>query len=192
MEHACIQTIREEHSSIASVLSAILAMIKRGPRDDADGFFDALRAMLFYLDEFPARLHHPKESAYLFKPLLDKEGEAADLVAKLEIDHGREEAAIRELQHLLTAWEYLGTDRRMAFEHAAERYVRFYLEHMRLEETVVIPQARKLLNAEEWTLLDAQFAANVDPLASNRPRDPSFDKLFTRIVMTAPAPIGLG
>jgi hemerythrin-like domain-containing protein len=34
--------------------------------DDRDQFFDVLRAMLFYVDEFPERLHHPKESALLY------------------------------------------------------------------------------------------------------------------------------
>jgi hypothetical protein len=36
------------------------------------------------------------------------------------------------------------------------------------------------------------FATNSDPLTGIYPRDPSYDRLFTRIVMQAPAPVGLG
>ena len=36
------------------------------------------------------------------------------------------------------------------------------------------------------------FAANRDPLVGHGSRDPSYDRLFTRIVVRAPAPIGLG
>ncbi|NBX20402.1 MAG: hemerythrin domain-containing protein, partial [Betaproteobacteria bacterium] len=34
--------------------------------------------------------------------------------------------------------------------------------------------------------------ANRDPLATKGQRDPVYDRLFTRIVMRAPAPIGVG
>jgi hypothetical protein len=36
------------------------------------------------------------------------------------------------------------------------------------------------------------FAANIDPLAQQNLQDPNFDLLFSRIVMQAPTPIGLG
>jgi hypothetical protein len=70
--------------------------------------------------------------------------------------------------------------------------VKFYLDHMQLEETQILPQAEKSLSAQDWTELDAAFASNRDPLTGKYPRDPLYDRLFTRIVMTAPEPIGLG
>ena len=94
--------------------------------------------------------------------------------------------------HLLMAWEYLGDTRREAFEAAATHYIDFYLEHMRLEETVVMPEAEKNLTEADWHALNAAFATNHDPLNDKLPRDPQFDRLFTRIVMLAPAPVGLG
>ena len=32
----------------------------RGRATQPERFFDVLRAMLFYIDEFPERLHHPE------------------------------------------------------------------------------------------------------------------------------------
>jgi hypothetical protein len=48
------------------------------------------------------------------------------------------------------------------------------------------------LTAEDWKDIDAGFAQNKDPLSEHMPRDPIYDRLFTKIVMRAPAPIGLG
>ena len=41
------------------MLRSMLMMVERGPGDNPEKFFDVLRAMLFYIDEFPERLHHP-------------------------------------------------------------------------------------------------------------------------------------
>ena len=111
---------------------------------------------------------------------------------RLDRDHARGEAAVRELQHLLLAWELLGDSRREAFEQAVACYLDFYLEHMKLEETVILPEAEKVLSAQDWQALDEAFATNCDPLTGKYPRDPVYDRLFTRIVMRAPAPIGVG
>ncbi len=118
--------------------------------------------------------------------------ETLELIARLDKDHANGESAVRELQHLLLAWELLGDSRRAVFDAAAKRYLTFYLEHMRLEETVILPAALKVLNDADWKELDAAFATNCDPLTGKYPRDPAYDRLFTRIVTRAPAPIGLG
>ena len=63
---------------------------------------------------------------------------------------------------------------------------------MRLEEAIILPEAEKSLDAGDWYALDTAFATNCDPLTGKYPRDPLYDRLFSRIVMTAPEPIGLG
>jgi hemerythrin-like domain-containing protein len=114
------------------------------------------------------------------------------MIAQLDKEHARGESAVRELQYLLLAWELMGDSRRTAFDTAAKAYRAFYLEHMRLEETVVLPAAQKVLSAADWVELDAAFGTNCDPLTGKYPRDPAYDRLFSRIVSQAPAPIGLG
>ncbi len=188
----CIQIIREEHSTLAAMLRSLGMLVERGPANDPNTFFDVLGAMLFYVDEFPERLHHPKESELLFPRVARLVPEAKELIARLDKDHESGESAVRELSHLLQAWELIGDTRRSAFEVAAKRYLDFYLEHMRLEETVIIPAALKVLSEADWKELDAAFAANCDPMTGSTPRDPVYDRLFTRIVTRAPAPIGLG
>lgn len=192
MTHTSLKTIRDEHAALAAVLRSLDMMVQRGPGDAPEVFFDVMRAMLFYIDEFPERLHHPKESNLLFPRVVRLAPETMDTVVRLEKDHTAGESSVRELQHLLLGWELMGEVRQKAFEDAARRYVSFYLEHMRVEEEVILPVAEKLFNAADWKALDEAFAANRDPLVGNGPRDPSYDRLFTRIVVRAPAPIGLG
>jgi hemerythrin-like domain-containing protein len=90
------------------------------------------------------------------------------------------------------AWELLGESRRKAFEDPCTRYLNAYLDHMKLEEQVILPEAEKCLSPADWLELDAAFAQNSDPLNGKYARDPVYDKLYSRIVSTAPAPIGLG
>ncbi len=192
MAHASLRIIHDEHAALSAMLQSLRMMVQRGPGDGPEQFFDVLRAMLFYIDEFPERLHHTKETQLLFPPVRARAPHLHETLDRLDRDHARGEAAVRELQHLLLAWELLGDPRRAAFEQALALYLDFYLEHMRLEETVILPEAEKVLGAQDWEALDAAFAANGDPLTGKYPRDPVYDRLFTRIVMRAPAPIGIG
>lgn len=192
MLHPSIQIIRDEHAVLAALLRSLEMMLERGAGKEPENYFDAMRSMLFYIDEFPERQHHPKESELLFPRVAHRVPETLELIARLDQEHANGEAAVRELQHLLLAWQLLGESRRAAFAAAAKRYLAFYLEHMRLEETVILPAALKVFNAADWEELDAAFATNCDPLSGKYPRDPVYDQLFTRIVTKAPAPIGLG
>lgn len=192
MPRSSLQTIKDEHAALAAMLQSLLLMLDRGPGDEPERFFDVLRAMLFYIDEFPERLHHPKESDLLFPRVVRLAPQTLEAITQLEKDHARSEAAVRELQHLLLAWELLGESRHAAFDTAVRRYVAAYLTHMKLEETAILPMAQAVLSDADWAELDAAFANNCDPLTGQHPRDPAFDRLFTRIVMRAPAPIGVG
>ncbi len=192
MAHASLRIIHDEHAALSAMLQSLRMMIRRGPGDGPEQFFDVLRAMLFYIDEFPERLHHTKETELLFPPVRARAPHLKDALDRLDRDHARGETAVRELQHLLLAWELLGDSRREPFELAVARYLDFYLEHMKLEETVILPEAEKVLSAQDWQALDEAFATNCDPLTGKYPRDPVYDRLFTRIVMRAPAPIGVG
>jgi hemerythrin-like domain-containing protein len=189
--HPADRIILDQHASIAAVMRSMLMVIERGPGDEAERFFDVLRAMLFYIDEFPERLHHPKESDLLFPKIARAAPELMPVIEQLEADHMQGEGKVRSLQHLLMAWELLGDSRREAFVLAAGQYVRFYLDHMRTEETQLLPAARRLLTPAEWAELDSAFRSDPDPLA-HESREPAYDRLFTRIVLTAPAPIGAG
>ncbi|MBL8348797.1 MAG: hemerythrin domain-containing protein [Burkholderiaceae bacterium] len=192
MRHPALDVIHDEHQALAAMLRSMSLLVAQAHREGHAPDFGVLRAMLFYVDEFPERLHHPKESELLFPRVRERCPELAATLDRLDTDHGRGEAAIRQLEHTLLAYEVLGESRRQAFVDAMDRYIDSYLSHMAVEETEVLPAARNHLTEADWATLDAAFADNRDPLTGRHEADETFRPLFSKILMTAPAPIGLG
>ena len=191
MTHATIRIIREEHAALSAMLRSILLLLAQHRRQGTLPDFAALRAMLFYVDEFPEKRHHRKETELLFPKLRARTPLSRDMLDHLDGDHASGERSIRDLEHALLGFEMIGEPRRQAFEEATERYVSFYLAHMAMEEQQILPLAEQVLTADDWADLDEAFSANRDPLTGHEP-EADYRALFTRIVNMVPAPIGLG
>ena len=196
MTHPTLAIIRHEHGALSAMLRSISLLLSEHRRRGSVPDFGVLRAMLFYVDEFPEKLHHAKESQLLFPKLRLRSVEATEVLDRLDRDHAGGEHAIRELEHELLGFEMMGETsqgqaRRERFEQAMTKYVSFYLEHMRIEETQVLPLAERVLTPEDWLELDAAFLKNRDALAGYE-ADEVYRPLFKRILMALPAPLGLG
>lgn len=186
-----LQVLRSEHEALAAMLRSFLMLVSRDAVPGGKPDFTLLRAMLFYIDEFPERLHHPKESEWLFPRLRLRGAQLEAVLGRLDAEHDHGTRRVRELEHALTAYEMLGEVRRQAFAGAAGRYVEGYLAHMAVEERQVFPVAEAVLTEADWRELDVLFETNRDPLAGHL-ATAEYERLFSRIVHTAPAPIGLG
>lgn len=191
MSTSALAVIRQEHAALAAMLRSLPLLLDQARRRGVLPDFGLLRAMLFYIDEFPERLHHHKEDQLLFPLLRVRCPALAATLDQLGRDHEHGERAIRDLEHALLAFEVLGEPRRAVFEQAARGYVEFYLRHMAVEESEVLPAAQMALDADDWARIDAAFAANRDPLTGH-PATDEYAPLFSRIVNRAPAPVGLG
>jgi hemerythrin-like domain-containing protein len=178
--YSTIDILSAEHVALSTLLRAAMSIVvdSRERRQPPD--FDILRAMLFYVAEFPERHHHRKESMLLFPRLRARTLLARSLLDRLDEDHLRGEARIRELEHALTAFQVLGESRREAFESALRQYVEFHQIHMGLEEKNVFPLARQVLQERDWEELDAEFEADRDPLTGAQPQD-EYAALFVRL-----------
>jgi len=183
MGHKCIDIIRQEHAALAAMLQSIVLLLRHAHDKATTPDFAALRAMLFYVDEFPEKRHHRKESNLLFPKLRARTPQHRDLLDHLELDHSRGEARIRELEHALIAFEVMGDTRRQEFEAAVERYIDFYRSHMAMEEREILPLAEKVLTPEDWRDLDEAFLENRDGLAGAQP-EADYAALFAHIVNT--------
>lgn len=186
-----LKVIRDEHGALAAMLRSIPLLLAEQRRHKTLPDFAAMRAMLFYVDEFPERLHHPKESELLFPKLRARAPEIRGVLDKLDEDHRRGEHAIRELEHALLAYEMMGEPRREAFEEKAVRYVKAYLQHMETEEREILPLCLQMLSEADWAELDEAFAANQDPLSGHPPSE-AYVALFQKVLAALPAPLGLG
>jgi hemerythrin-like domain-containing protein len=191
MTHAAIKIIREEHAALSAMLRSILLHLALHRKGSTLPDFAALRAMIFYVDEFPEKRHHRKESELLFPKLRARTPLSRSLLDHLDEEHAAGGRHIRDLEHALLGFEMLGEPRREAFEKAATHYVEFYLSHMRMEEREILPLAEKVLTDDDWAQLDEAFLANQDPMAGHA-SEPDYAALFSRIVSLVPAPVGLG
>ncbi|MDM0073692.1 hemerythrin domain-containing protein [Variovorax sp. J2P1-59] len=186
MTHPSLTIIRHEHRALSAMLRAITLLLSEHRRRGTLPDFDALQAMLFYVDEFPERLHHPKESRLLFPKLRGRNAQTDALLDRLDRDHLRGEQTIRELEHALIGFRMMSeTGQRQArqarFENLMKQYVDFYLDHMRVEEAEILPLAESVLKDDEWAELDAAFLMNRDPLAGYE-ADEAYRPLFKKIL----------
>ena len=186
-----INVIRDEHRSIAAILHGMQYLCneirEHGRKIDMRVFW----SMLYYLDTFSERMHHPKEDKFLFSVLKQRTREAADIIEDLEREHASGESALKGLEQALARFQEGGMKEFPAFADGVERFAKGYWEHMRKEEESVLPLAQKVLGEADWASINLEFASNRDPLASER-ESQDFQKLFSKIVSLAPSPIGVG
>ena len=188
---SAINVIHDEHRSLAAVLHGMLYLVRaiRDGRAVAD--FQLFGAMVYYIDAFPERFHHPKEESYLFRLLRLRHPAAAAVLDRLHTEHREGELRIRELEIALRRYEHGGEPHFEAFSAAVEDYAAFHWRHMRAEEDEVLPLARAHLSPADWDEIDDAFAGNSDPLLGSAAGD-EYEALFRRIAHLAPPPIGFG
>lgn len=186
-----IRIIREEHRALAAVLHGMLHLMGEiGARGKAPDF-RLLEAMVYYIDTFPERFHHPKEDRYLFRILRLRHPGAAPLLDRLETEHRAGAEKIRALEQALARYHAGGAAEFSNFRAAVETYAAFHWDHMRAEEEELLPMAEKYLTPTDWQEIDTAFLGHTDPLLG-ADVGAKYDALFTRIVNLAPPPIGVG
>jgi len=185
-----ISILKSEHRSISAVLHGLKELARMAQDATVRPRFQVLRSMLRYIDEYPERLHHPKEDKHLFARVAARAPEARLLVEELQAEHQEGARLIRELERALLFFEEGWPAGAREFAHAVDTYAEFHWKHMRKEEQQLLPLAQRCLTAEDWKAIDAAFVANLDPVAGMQERD--YEKLFSRIANLAPAPVGLG
>jgi hemerythrin-like domain-containing protein len=185
-----LRTLRNEHGSIAAVLHGLQYLSRDLRKPGVQPRLAVFRAMIYYIDAFPERFHHPKEDDWLFARLVQRAPGTAALVNELKQEHVEGGRMIRELEAALDRYEREAPAGADVFADEVDRYASFHWNHMRKEEQEILPLARKHLTEADLEEIEQAFAGHGDPIADMRERD--FDALFARIVSIAPAPIGLG
>jgi hemerythrin-like domain-containing protein len=191
MRNAAIQVINSEHRSMFAVMHALEYLAERVDTPGATPDFRLLNAILYYVREYPERLHHPAEDRELFARVRARTTEANDLLATLEAEHARGEARLHALTTALNRFEAGAPGSAAAFKEAVRTFASGYFAHMRKEEDELLPIAERVLDAADWSAIHDAFTAHLDPGFEHGVGD-EFARLFQRILALAPPPIGLG
>ena len=189
MKYQSLDIIHDEHRALAAMLSGLRTLVAaiEGGRLRPD--FGLLEAMIRYIDEVPEKLHHPKEDQYLFAKLRLRSPEALAYIEQLEEEHLHGSERIATLRAALKAYEQQGDAGFAGFQEALAIYLAQEWHHMNTEEHKVFPLARQHLTEADWAEIDRAFLSNGNPWEGAAGE---YTALFSRIVNTAPAPVGLG
>jgi nucleotide-binding universal stress UspA family protein/hemerythrin-like domain-containing protein len=177
--------IRDEHRSLAAVIHGLEYLIRDARDAKKPPQVPLLQAMLYYINAFPEKLHHPKEDAYLFRKLRQRTPEFNDTLDELERQHAAGHELVAELEASLAGYDADPAGGLPRFAAAVERFASAQWQHMNLETKVIMPAAQKHLTDDDWAEIAQAFAENGDPRFSVD-ADEEFRQLFARILNLAP------
>ena len=151
---------RTDHANFARLLNFVerqlLAFHLGEPLD-----YPLLLAILYYLRDYPDRVHHPREDV-AFARLVERDPTLQLPVARRLQEHRVIGAAGEELLKLLQGAVDGALIERSAIEAAAATYLVYYRHHLAAEEQELIPRASQLLTPSDWAAVASAPVA--DPL----------------------------
>lgn len=174
-----IGIIQDEHRSQAAVLHAMRQLLVNAREQDEEPDVRLLGQLLYYIREFPEKLHHPKEDTYLFSKLRERTKAVDDALASLEAQHA-DHALFETLE---AAWHHLkkeGKPQLESFSTALENFLTAQWQHMRLEEQVILPAAKEHLLPNDWVEIADAFGKNGDPRFGVEPAG-EFSTMFAKL-----------
>jgi hemerythrin-like domain-containing protein len=182
---SAIAIIRREHRSLGYVVHTLQSLLRDIAARKADADFELIAAMLYYIDTFPDRCHHPKEDQHLFRRLRGRAPRARTMLDELQAQHVEGAHMLTVLQQAFVHWQAGAPYGVRAFSQMVDRYAEFLWRHMEVEESQALVMARECLTADDWRAIDEAFRANDDPLFGAQVRE-EFSRLRSRIVNRLP------
>lgn len=163
--NAILERIHADHERFERLLRVTedeLRVLGGASRPD----YEVLCDVLDYMTRYPDRCHHPVEDR-LFAALADVEPALAPQVRHLAELHRRIADSGRALrQRLEVALSDAQLVARAAILEAGEEYVELFREHLRCEESVLLPATARKLAAIAARAPAPPVIAQRDPLAS--------------------------
>lgn len=163
MMNKAIAIMQDEHRSLAVVIHGIRHLLQTAHDEGRRPDFSLLRSMLYYIELFPQKLHHPKEEHYIFPRLRGRTSELDETIADLSRQHQEDSRHVNTLKQALATYEAdpgLGPEES---SEALERYMDFMRAHMMAEDTFILPAARRYLTEADWAEIAEAFGKNGDP-----------------------------
>ena len=102
-----IAIIQDEHRAITAVIEGLRHLLEEIASGRIAPDHVLLRALFGYIEQFPERLHHPKEDEFLFAKLRLRRPDAAPLLDALSREH---EVGRERFTELKAAYEEFAAD----------------------------------------------------------------------------------
>lgn len=148
----------------------LLAILERELELTGSPDYQLLLDILYYIEHYSDALHHPKEDL-IFARVGARDANVADLVAALSRQHvdlrEMNEALQRELEDVVNG----SIVSRAHITALGQTYIGAFREHMRTEESRILPLADRVLTSRDWDEVDATMANFDDPLFGHDVQD---------------------
>lgn len=174
-----------EHVNFARLLNLLddqLDLFHGGSTPD----YELMQNIMFYMTHYSDVLHHPKEDL-VFALVREREHGVARTVDDLAAQHTRLGKCGRELVRQLDDIVNGAVASRESVEAVAREYIETLRNHMRIEETEILPAAARLLTNRDWTAIHAVIGRVEDPLFGRQPEQ-RYRELVRQIARQSAAP----
>jgi hemerythrin-like domain-containing protein len=125
--------------------------------------YELMLDVMYYMTHYPDVLHHPKEDL-IFARIKERAGSAGPTIDELTLQHARLSESGRELVRFLDDIVNGSIASRELVEAGARAYVTNFRNHMRVEETEILPLAARLLREQDWAAVEEAIRHIEDPL----------------------------
>jgi nucleotide-binding universal stress UspA family protein/hemerythrin-like domain-containing protein len=154
-----LDIIRDEHRSIAVVVSALRDLAKElGDTPPGPADVISIAGMVSYLRGFPEKVHHPKEERHLHRLMRLRDPSCEPLLAEVESQHARERVLLEQISTSLAPGDHCSP----ALHEAVLRFADHVFAHLKLEESQVLRRARECLGDADWAEVAEAFRENDD------------------------------
>ncbi len=192
-QQQALSIIRDEHRTLTAVIDAFKHVAIDMAAGKLTPDYKLLWSIIYYIEEFPERLHHPKEETALFPRIRARCHDIDDTLDELGRQHTNSHAPLDYLKTVLGRMQADIPGAVAEFADKIASYAAFHGAHMTLEESVVLPKAIEVFTEQDWVEVAASFAENNDPLSSTAaPTNEWFRQFYRRIVTLVPEPWGVG
>lgn len=151
------EDLMREHGVLNRLLLVYEEIIRR--LDSRTPFpLPALESAVNLIAAFIENYHEKLEEDYIF-PLFEKNKKEVRLVKTLRLQHARGREITAELVRLITAKRSIDLKQQKTVRALLHKFITMYRPHEAREDTVLFPQIRSLISAQEFAQLSATFEA---------------------------------
>ena len=181
--------IVEEHRTLRIVLAILRRLLHDTSQFGIPADFALLASVLYYVDEFPERVHHPREDKQLFPMVRRRTARFDALLDRLRTDHARGAQMLVRIQRDFVHFQAGAPNALSRLSANVATYSGLLEEHLQAEEQL-LADVRDDLTEDDWAHLARGFGVCRDPLTADETRH-EFRVLRARILNALPSKMRL-
>jgi hemerythrin-like domain-containing protein len=166
MRERALSALQKEHRSLLEVVALLERLLDDLARFDSAPDFVLLSSALHYIDEFPERVHHPKEEQHIFDRLRRRTTALDPALDRLCAQHVESDTLSRRAARAMVRYQGGAHDGLSRLRAAVRAYSALLTEHIAAEEQL-FECAAAYLTEGDWLSIAAAFEAHVDPLSAH-------------------------